>query len=188
VSAPLNLSRRPFRNERLPTLLLSVAAFVLLAATVRHAFVAWNLMPGRAGDVESRALALEAESASLSAEAAELQRLSPPPDTISEWAAIRGLVDRRAFSWTGLFASLEKTLPPGVRLVSVSPEPGEGGTALTLTAVGRGGEDALALLQSLQAHGDFEGAFLDGWAEGQHGVDIGCTVRYAPKATAEGRP
>jgi Tfp pilus assembly protein PilN len=187
VSAPLNLSRYPFRNERLPTLLLGVAGLLLLVATVRHGVVAWSLMPGRSGDVESRALALEAESASLSAEAAELQRLAPPPETIGEWAAVQDLVDRRAFSWTGLFSSLEEALPPGVRLVSVSPEPGEGGTALVLTAVGRRGEDALALLQSLQAHRDFEGAFLDGWREGQHGVDIGCTVRYAPRPAPEGR-
>ncbi len=186
MSTPLNLSRYPFRNERLPTLLLSVAGLFLLAATVRHGFVAWNLMPGRAGDVESRASALEAELASLSAEAAELQRLAPPPETIGEWAAVQGLVDLRAFSWTGLFTSLEEALPPGVRLVSVSPQPGAEGMELALTAVGRGGEDALALLQSLQAHRDFEGAFLDGWREGQNGVDIGCTVRYAPKPAPGG--
>ena len=70
-------------------------------------------------------------------------------------------MDRRAFSWTGLFAALEGALPPGVRLVSISPQTKAGRTELALTAVGRGTEDALALLQSLQAHEDFEGAFLE---------------------------
>jgi hypothetical protein len=46
---------------------------------------------------------------------------------------------------------------------------------------GRRTEDALALLQSLQAHEGFEGAFLNGWTEGRDGIDISCTVGYAPK-------
>jgi len=51
-------------------------------------------------------------------------------------------------------------------------------------AVGRSNEDALALMASLQAHPQFEGAFLNGWNEGREGFDITCSVRYAPKARA----
>jgi hypothetical protein len=70
-----------------------------------------------------------------------------------------------------------------VKLASVTPRDDEGGRIeLALVAVGRGDEDALALLQGLLAHGDFEGAFLDRWNEGRDGVDIACTVRYAPRA------
>ena len=90
-------------------------------------------------------------------------------------------MDRRAFSWTGLLGALEGALPPGVRLVSISPQTKAGRTELILTAVGRRTEDALALLQSLQVHEAFEGAFLNGWTEGREGIDISCTVRYAPK-------
>ena len=90
-------------------------------------------------------------------------------------------MDRRAFSWTGLLAALEGALPPGVKLVSVSPQTKAGRTELSLTAVGRRTEDALALLQSLQAHEGFEGAFLNGWTEGREGIDISCTVGYVPK-------
>jgi Tfp pilus assembly protein PilN len=187
VRAPLNLARQPFRNERLPTLLLAVAGVALALATVRHAVIARDLLPGRARDVESQVVALEAQASSLRDESAGLRRLDAPPGTLKEWLAVKDLVDRRAFSWTGLFASLEEALPPGVRLVSVSPQKGKGGMELALVAVGRGGEDVLALLQSLQAHRDFEGAFLDGWKEGREGVDIACTVRYAPRAARGGR-
>jgi Tfp pilus assembly protein PilN len=186
VSAPLNLARRPFRNERLPTLLLAVAGVALAAATVRHAVVAWDLLPGRARDVESQVVGLETEATRLRAEAAGLQELAAPPAALAEWMAVKGLVDRRAFSWTGLFSALEQALPAGVQLVSVAPQEGESGMELSLAAQGRSGEDALALLKSLQVHGEFEGAFLNGWTDGREGVDISCTVRYQPRRPAGG--
>ena len=181
MSAPLNLARRPFRNERLPTLVLAVSGVALAVATAFHVLLARDLLPGRARDVESQVVALETEVASLRAESAELLRLEASPAALKEWAAVAELVDRRAFSWTGLLAALEGALPPGVKLVSVSPQTRAGRTELSLTAVGRRTEDALALLQSLQAHEGFEGAFLNGWTEGREGIDISYTVGYAPK-------
>ena len=94
MKAPLNLSRRPFRNERLPTLLLSAAAVVLVAATFRHAVAAWDLLPGRSRDVLGQVAALEAEAARLSAESAQLRELGATPEEIGEWLAVKGLVDR----------------------------------------------------------------------------------------------
>jgi Tfp pilus assembly protein PilN len=182
VKAPLNLAREPFRNERLPTLVLVLGTLALLLASVRQAQVAWELLPGRARDVEREVLALEAEAARLRAESFELRTLQASDDSVREWAAVKGLVDRRAFSWTGLFAALEQALPPGVRLVSVQPGSSTSGAELQLAALGRSSADALALLQALQGHGDFEGAFLNRWAEGRDGIEISCTVSYVPGA------
>ncbi len=180
MRAPLNLARQPFRNERLPTLLLGLGTLALVAATARHATIAWELLPGRARDVSLELASLEAEAQRMRSEAAGLRELAAPEGTIAEWATVKTLVDRRAFSWTGLFAALEQALPPGVRLVSIQPS--DQGTELTLAAQGRSSEDALSLLQSLQAHGDFQSAFLNGWADGREGVDISCSVSYAPRA------
>ena len=184
MSAPLNLARTPFRNERLPTLLLGAGTLVLLVVTARQAQVAWELLPGRARDASSELQSLEAEAQRLRAESAGMHEVAPAAETVAEWAAVKTLVDRRAFSWTGLFAALEQALPPGVRLLAVTPGGGGAATELTLAAVGRSSEDALALLEALQAHADFEGAFLNGWTEGREGVDISCTVHYVPKAGA----
>lgn len=186
MSAPLNLARRPFRNERLPTVALALGCVALGALTVRHAFLARDLMPGRVRDVESRVLGLEREIDSLRAESAELRRLEAPPQALKEWAALKDLVDRRAFSWTGLLSALERTLPPGVRLVSIAPGGGGSRAGLSLVAVGQRTDDALALLAALQASPDFEGAFVDSFIEGRQGVDIFCTVRYEPRTRAEG--
>jgi Tfp pilus assembly protein PilN len=181
LKAPLNLARQPFRNERLPTLLLGLGTLALLIASVRQAQVAWQLMPGHARDVLGELSALEAESASLRQESEELRSLKAPEGALKEWAVVKGLVDRRAFPWTGLFAALEQALPPGVRLASVQPADSRSGATLSLAAVGRTSEDALALLKSLQAHGEFEGAFLGSWRESRDGVEISCTVTYVPR-------
>ncbi len=178
MSAPLNLARRPFRNERLPTLVLAVCLLLLAALSVRHALVARDLRSGGSRDVEREVVALEKEAARLRAEGAELRRLSPPADAGKEWAALRDLVDRRAFSWTSLFAALENALPPGVRLVSVSPSSSVGPIVIRLAAVGRSVDDALALPKALMAQGEFAEAFLDNYAETPEGVTISCTVRY----------
>ena len=185
MSRPVNLAREPFRNERLPTLLLAAGILVLAGVTFRQALVARDLLPGRSGNVEGEVMALEAEAARLRAESAELERVPVPPDAPKEWATLKGLVDLRAFSWTGLLSALEAAVPPGVRLVSVSARDPGRGTELEIRAVGRGNEDALALLQALQQSGAFEGAFLESWNEAREGVDISCSVRYVP-AAAEG--
>jgi Tfp pilus assembly protein PilN len=187
VSPALNLARRPFRNERLPTLALAAGCVGLVLATGVHALVARDLAPGRSRDVASDVVRMEKEVEELRAESAQLRTISAPPEKLKEWAAVKKLVDRRMFSWTGLFAALEQAMPPGVRLVSVSPSVEHGQTELTLVAVGRSNEDALGLMASLQEHPEFEGAFLNTWTEGREGFDITCTVRYAPKARPVGK-
>jgi Tfp pilus assembly protein PilN len=182
VNAPLNLAREPFRNERLPTLLLAAGLVLLAGATLRQAQLAYELLPGRSGDSSSELAQLEAETRRLRAEADSLSDLAAAPDVVAEWAAVKTLVDRRAFSWTGLFAALEEALPPGVRLLGVQPTDSASGTELELSAQGHGSEDALALLQALQSHPEFDGAFLNGWSEARDGVSISCTVSYRPKA------
>jgi Tfp pilus assembly protein PilN len=178
VRTPLNLARRPFRNERLPTLVLAVGILLLALLSVRHAFLARDLRPGGARDVEKEVQDLEQETLRLRAEALQLQHLTATPEKLKEWQAVKELVDRRAFSWGGLLTALERALPPGVRLVSVTPAIKSGVLVLSLSAVGRSVEDALALPKALEAQGEFEGAFPEGYAETSDGVTTTCTVRY----------
>jgi Tfp pilus assembly protein PilN len=192
VSAPLNLALRPFRNERLPTLLLSIGVAGLVLLSAWQGLVARDVRPGGAKDVRGQVAALEREIAALRSESTELGKLSASRESVEKWVAVKELVDRRAFSWTGLFAALEAALPPSVRLASVAPDSGAGPIELTITAVGREVEDAHALLKALQAHPAFEDAFLEGVSDGRDGIDINCTVRYrgdaGRAARAGGRP
>jgi Tfp pilus assembly protein PilN len=152
--------------------------------------LAIQLRHGGARDVEGQVAALDREVDRLRAESADLQRTQPPRDRLAEWAAIKELVDRRAFAWTGLLAALETALPPTVRLESIAPSTGKGPTVVILNAIGQSAQDAFALMKALQASPAFEGAFLDGVGDSPQGVLITCSVVYvgrrppAPAAAA----
>jgi Tfp pilus assembly protein PilN len=180
VSGPLNIARHPFRNDRLPTLALALGCLLLLAASVRQAFAVRDLLPGRAGKVDAELVALDADVARLRARAAELRHETTSPGTLDEWAAVRGLVDRRAFSWSALLACLEDTLPAGVRLRSIAPGREGGRLRVKLEAVGRTEADGYAFLAALQKRPEFAKAFLNSLSETPDGIALSYTVQYAP--------
>lgn len=175
---PLNLARRPFRNDRLPTLLLSLGCIVLLAATVRHGFAVRDLLPERTAAIDGEVVKVEEEAARLRKESEELRRRSASKEDRAEWSAVRALVDRRAFSWTTLLACLEETVPADVRLLSIVPGGESGRVELTLRAVGRTVEDGLGFLDALLARDEFQEPFLNSVAERDDGVEFAYTMIY----------
>ena len=180
---PLNLASEPFRNERLPALLLAAAALGVLALTVEHAVVLRELLPGRTSAARQEATALEAESARLRAEARSQRAAKPEPARMAEWGQIKDLVDRRAFSWTLLFAHLESVLPDGVRLVSVAPSVRKGELLLDVTAVARSPEEAREFVRRLEGREQFDDVYL--MEEGESG-EVRFTMRYRPSASPSG--
>jgi Tfp pilus assembly protein PilN len=180
VSRPLNLARRPLRNERLPTLLLSAGCVVLLLVSGYHGLVARDLLPERTAAVDGELVSLEEERARLRRESAELAGHTASPQQVEEWAALRALVDRRTFSWSALFGSLEEIMPPGVRLVSVVPAGEEGRIELTLSAVCRTVADGHEFLDVLQQSRQFEEPFPESVGETGEGVEFNITVGYVP--------
>lgn len=180
MSGPLNLARRPFRNDRLPTLALALGCLLLLVVSVRQALAVRALLPGRAGKVDAELVKLDAEVARLRAQAADLRQETAPPATLREWTAVRDLVDRRTFSWSALLACLEETMPAGVRLRSIAPGGGAGRLEVRLEAVGRTEADAYAFLAALQKRREFAKAFLNSLAQTPDGVALSYTMQYAP--------
>ena len=186
---PLNLARRPFRNERLPTLVLLIGLVVLLGLSVRHALAARDLLPERTSGVDGELVALEQEVARLRTDAARLRTRSASDEALREWAVIRDLVDRRAFSWSELLGRLEEVVPPGIRLVSIAPAGADGEIEVAVTAVGESVEDGLELLQALQKGPEFKGPFLSSVSEASEGIDFAYTMVYVPGSrSSEGGP
>jgi len=174
---PLNLASEPFRNERLPSLLLGVAALGVFALTVQHALLLRQLLPARTSDARKEAAALEAESARLRAEARSPGGTRPQPAALAEWGFIKELVDRRAFSWTLLFSHLEAVLPDGVRLVSIAPTSRAGEVLLDVAAVARTPEDAREFVRRLEGREEFDDVYLR--SEGESG-EVRFTMKYRP--------
>lgn len=184
---PLNLARRPFRNERLPTLLLALGCVVLVAVTVRHAFAVRDLLPERTAAIDGEVVAVEQEVAALRKESAELRRRDASGEALREWASVRELVDRRSFSWTTLLGRLEETVPPNVRLLSIAPVGGGDEVGLTLRAVGGRVEDGLEFLDALLVRDEFQEPFLTSVSETGEGIEFGYTMLYVarPKGSGE---
>jgi Tfp pilus assembly protein PilN len=178
---PLNLATRPFRNERLPTLLLWGALAVLLGLSVKQGLVVAELLSARSVGLEREVRALDAEADALRAERAGLRAPNPDPASLRQWSLVSNLVDRRAFSWTDLLARLEQVLPPGVHLVSIAPTIQRGQVALDFNAIAKTTEEGLELVKALQARKDFADVFLTGLDKGKEGSELGISLRYVPE-------
>jgi Tfp pilus assembly protein PilN len=178
---PANLARQPFRNERLPNLLFALAVVAVVVLTVRHAFVARALLPGRTSALHDEVMRLEGEAARLRSEQASLRGVAPEPKALARWLVVKDLVDRRAFSWTNLFARLEERLPDGARLVSITPKVTRGEIVLDVQAVVRSPEVGWQFVRTLEAGGDFDDVFP--LSEGAGG-EFHYTMRYRPRPEA----
>ncbi len=181
MTAPLNLASRPFRNTRLPRLLLGLAWTVLLTLTAVQAVLIWRLLPSQTEPSWREARRLESQLATL-AQREQRSRVEVPTATLKRWAALRELVDRRAFSWTRLLLVLEETTPPGVRLLSLSPQTREAGMGLEIEADARTQADVLQLVRLLEERPEFEQVYPLSIEESPAGRRVRCTMRYEPVA------
>jgi Tfp pilus assembly protein PilN len=178
----LNLATRPFRNERLPALLLALGFTIAGGVTIKHVAAIRGLMPGRTSGLARQVVELEEERGRLRAQSGRLRAPQPPQTAVAQWALLKDLVDRRTFSWSGLFAVLEETLPKGVRLLSIAPAIEKGQMKLELSAVARSNEDALELIRALEDRPEFDDVVpraRTGELDGQLGFRI--TMRYTPQ-------
>jgi hypothetical protein len=178
---PLNLATQPFRNERLPAILLGVAALAVAALTVQHALILRNLLPAKTSGARQEAAALDAESTRLRSEARSLRSARVDPTGMAEWGLIKDLVDKRAFSWTLLCAHLEAVLPYGVRLVSIAPSLKKGEVAIEVAAEARRPEDAREFVRRLEGRQEFDDVYLR--EEGESG-EVRFTMKYRPSGRA----
>jgi hypothetical protein len=193
LKGPLNLASRPFRNTTLPALLTGVGSFVLVVATLAHGYLLWSLVRGGRHRQEGDVRALELREASLRSGISSLRRSRPAPATLAEWRAVKDLVDRRAFSWTGLLSRLEDLLPGDVRVTSIAPSVQKGRTSLDISVRVQAAGEGLVLLRKLQENGDFEDVFPVSTSDDRmQGRQYQYTMHYTPSArpasSAEGGP
>jgi Tfp pilus assembly protein PilN len=179
-----NLATRPFRNEHLPAVLMTLALVGLVGLSLKHALVLRGLLPSRTAAVDGEVRALDQELSGLRSEALSLPRPTPEARKLSEWQALRGLVDQRAFSWTRLLSRLEDVLPPGVKIASVAPTVKDGRITVEIGAVGRTITDGFGFMKVLEAAADFEDVVPSsvGQTQGGDGGEIHYKMKYTPAA------
>ena len=155
----VNLSTRPFYNERAVHLALGAAGLAAGAALVAGLLQASTLSRERAlltAAAERDEDALRENAATAAAVSREV-RAEDAERLAAAAAEANALIDRRMFSWTEFFNRIEQTLPDGVMLTSVRPDVAADGVTVALGVIGRRVADIDAFIARLEATGAFAG-------------------------------
>lgn len=118
MTTKLNLASRPFSNHALPwvlTALIVAVSLISLALIVRWTSQARS----QAANVQADINTLHQQEQTINAEAKKVVD-SLTPEQQQTLGAAHVLVDRKAFSWSRLFADLESALPGNVRVTRIS--------------------------------------------------------------------
>jgi len=177
----LNLASDPFRNRTLPWTVAAIIACVSVVALI-FTVSQFRQTRDRVSVVERDVRGLRTEEASLRAKAtAVTQSLSP--DQLRTLEAAHGIIDRRNFSWSRLFADLEGSLPQGVRVsrIAVRDVAHSGGAELELAVVARSTTDITGMLGTM-AQGRIFSADLLTENKSDKGIESTLRVRYTPGA------
>lgn len=155
----LNLATSPQANNR-PFLAASAlggaAALIALVLLAHAAYASWQ---------DHRQLRSEISALRSRIRASELQQQqlafyfhSPKAQRVLDRSEfLNSLIDERSFPWTRIFADLEKTLPPGVRVVSISPRLHKDRAEITMEVGAQSGASEVQFLKAMETSPVFSG-------------------------------
>ncbi|MBI4886412.1 MAG: hypothetical protein HY824_04930 [Acidobacteria bacterium] len=152
-----NLATRPFYNVRAVQIGLGAAIAVVVGVTVFNAVEIGRLSASQY-TLGARAAQAERDAARLRAEAVRIRAQIDPQELQVVASAAReanAIIDRRAFSWTDLFAEFEATLPPDVRVTTVQPRLDRNSFIIAVGVEARRSEDLDAFIEALEGRGAF---------------------------------
>ncbi|OFV92687.1 MAG: hypothetical protein A3H95_00820 [Acidobacteria bacterium RIFCSPLOWO2_02_FULL_64_15] len=185
-----NLATRPFYNERALQAWLLAIALATAAATVFN--VVWVVRYTRS-DTELAAQAARDEASAAEARSQTARLLASADARQLEYSAAEAqqaneLIDRRTFSWTGLFNQFQTTLPDDVRIAAVRPKlDPRRGIVLTVSVVARSVEDVDQFMRRLDGTGVFADVLsIDERFDDQGLLQASLETTYVPSETAAG--
>jgi type IV pilus assembly protein PilN len=121
---PVNLASQPFRKDR-PILVASALVALLMVASLGLLISLAVADRHRSADTRHDIDRVEKQLARASSEQARLDAVLRLPDNAQVLARslfLNELLYRKGISWTRVFADLEKTLPPNVRIINIRPQ------------------------------------------------------------------
>ncbi|HVB07445.1 MAG TPA: hypothetical protein VNF00_00740 [Candidatus Acidoferrales bacterium] len=132
-----NLAASPLENNRrfiagaFAIGIVAVAALIFLSVHAVEARRTNRAMRGDIGRLEDQIRASQREQE-------RLRSAFKDPKTVEVMERsqfLNNLIEQRTFPWTKMFADLEKILPPGVRVVSISPQMDKKGRVKVMLAI-----------------------------------------------------
>lgn len=196
MAVGFNFARAPFENERLPRLVFTLAAVIVLGVTLVHGFFLArylvreqealdNTVAELRGEIQSTDAAIASAEATVARQATELGN--------EKTAFLTRIYRHKSFSWTGLFNELEAITPAAVRITSIAPFEENGEISVTLTLVGRTLTNVLEMVKALEGSELFATVFpldevdLSDIGDGRE-TGIAATLRLRYIAPASEKP
>ena len=154
----LNLATAPLENNRqffALSLGIGLPALVIFAVLAGAAYSDWRATGQRRAEVGR----LEADLRDYQQRRADLEKSFSDPKTklILERAAfLNGLIEQRSFPWTKMFMDLERQMPAGVHMVSLTPRMQPGGVDVHMVVAASNDRSKLEFLRSLENSAEFK--------------------------------
>lgn len=184
----LNLSSHPFRNRALPW---TITAVITLFSVVALIFIAkWTFdINGKAQAAVRDVAQLRQQTDALNKRADEI-RSTLTPEQRRALKSAHGLVDRKQFSWSRLFADLESVLPGNVRVQriavkGVGTQDGRSVANLELVVASQNPATVTQMIEDMERGGIFHADLVSQNIErgrGEGGQEYEMNVFYMPRA------
>jgi Tfp pilus assembly protein PilN len=182
----INLSTRPFYNERGVHIVLALAAAIVLAVT---AYNLWQIyvLSARHAELQGRLSQADTKTRELRERATAIRRSIDPRELEATVAAAREanvLIERRVFSWTEVLNQFETTLPASARISSVRPRVERDGTMMVeVVILARTVEAVDTFIENLEKRGAFSGVLSREEFVNEDGlIQAAIEGRYRPAA------
>jgi Tfp pilus assembly protein PilN len=153
----LNLSTAPLENKR-PFLaltgVLGALGLVVFLVLGQAAYSSWRANRHLRAEIsrwQGEIRANQEKQASLQA----YFQTQQAKQVLDRAAFLNSLIGQRSFPWTKIFMDLEQTLPPGVRVVSISPKLENGRALVGLTIGAQSDDSKIKFLQALEKSSAF---------------------------------
>ena len=188
MTAKRNLASKPFRNRALPW---TVAVIVALASFIALVLIAKSTVQTNAKvtTAQSDVNKLQKDITALN-QRAEAIKIALTPEQQSTLKSAHGLVDRKKFSWSLLFADLEAVLPDGVRVSrivvnGVRIQDDRTVANLDLTVASKNPTTVTQMIEEMEQQGVFHAELRNQTLQrsrGEIGSEYEMDVRYVPRA------
>jgi Tfp pilus assembly protein PilN len=186
MSTRLNLASKPFRNRVLPwtvTALVAVTSIVALLFIAQSTFKTNSAIAATQRDVTD--LRKQLDTLTKQEKAVDLA-LTPEQKRQLKYA--HGLVDRKRFSWSRLFADLEASLPGEIRVTKivvkgVGMQEDRPVADLNLVVSSKAPANVTQMIEDMESGGLFHAELLaenPQRSKGENGSEYELNVHYVP--------
>jgi Tfp pilus assembly protein PilN len=155
----LNLATSPLENNRrfiAGAGLAGLLALIFLIVLSHQTYSTWRANSAIRADISR----VEKEIQFQADQQANLGRFFELPDTktvLDRSNFLNSLIEARTFPWPKIFEDLEKTLPPGVRVINIAPRLEGGRAAIKITVGAMDDASKVEFLQKIESSKAFNG-------------------------------